>query len=330
MPGSIESRTSAKEINDDIAGRPTRAVFKCPNNLCDEQYKSFSALEKHQLSRACAAKRKNNESGMAYITRKYIGYFSASKTEDLTRHDRRSLFTNFEKVRVAIPSEEITRDESEAFFHTFEKGFALKRRKAGTVYNENQKSYLKKLFMFGEKSKKKYSHSEVAVMMRKETLSESSSKLRFTEQEWLDEYQIKYQFAKMAAQLKKENDVDTDGVIEASAVHEELENIDANERRQIVEDLALEMEAQQTTGYGGNTEQTHPWIINNFNICEIASDYIRKRGNNGAHIFSMSREDLRKTLEKCTDSKWRGKQSDAGEAFVDFVSKKCFCLTLTE
>ena len=261
MAGSTDPRTSAKDINDEVAGRPVKAVFKCPNPLCDEAYKSNAALEKHQLSRACAAKRKNQESGMGYVTRKYVGSFAASKEENFSRFERRSLLTNFKELHLAIPLEDIPRDKTFEP-HIFKEGFALKRRKAGTVYTKKQLSYLKGLFDFGERrNNKKYTYEEAVVMMRKATVDGDPTKLLFTEKEWLDEYQVKYQFAKMAAQLRRNEVTNPEALIDNSAIHAEIEEMDAEERNIIVDELAREMETLQDDGYGGNEEQDHPYIV---------------------------------------------------------------------
>ena len=112
-----------------------------------------------------------------------------------------------------------------------------------------------------KRSNKKYTYEEAVVMMRKATEDRDPTKLMFTEKEWLDEYQVKYQFAKMAAQLRRNEVTNPEALIDNSAIHAEIEEMDAEERNIIVDELAREMETLQDDGYGGNEEQDHPYIV---------------------------------------------------------------------
>ena len=69
--------------------------------------------------------------------------------------------------------------------------------------------------------------------------------------------------------------------------------------------------------------------INDYNICELAADFLRNRGGNASYVFSMTSDDLKNTLDAVTGKTWRGSDEAAGKVLVDFVRKKCICLTIT-
>ena len=69
--------------------------------------------------------------------------------------------------------------------------------------------------------------------------------------------------------------------------------------------------------------------INDYNICELAADFLRNRGGHASYVFSMTSDDLKNTMEAVTGKTWTGSDEDAGKVLLDFVRRKCICLTNT-
>ena len=199
---SLDSRTIA------VLGRTSvclRGKFLIPEHWKFNQvFQSYKDLEKHIISEACLAQRKQQESICQYMTCKYVNMFTAAKTEgDFSKKERRSLVTNFDQLYHEVLGEHLPRDEGFEHLQEFQMGFALKVRKKPTKYNQNQKDYLRKIFLNGERAGKKFQPEEISELMKHATKDGQPGQLRFSVSEWLTEAQIRYQLAKMTVQLKK-------------------------------------------------------------------------------------------------------------------------------
>ena len=259
---SLDSRTIA------VLGRTSvclRGKFLIPEHWKFNQvFQSYKDLEKHIISEACLAQRKQQESICQYMTCKYVNMFTAAKTEgDFSKKERRSLVTNFDQLYHEVLGEHLPRDEGFEHLQEFQMGFALKVRKKPTKYNQNQKEYLRKIFLDGEKAGKKFQPEEISELMKHATKDGQPGQLRFSVSEWLTEAQIRYQLAKMTVQLKNTGKIDLQEMVERSELHEAVEANDAQMERQQADNLHseinnLEMDVDE------NRPQCHPWIVSKF------------------------------------------------------------------
>lgn len=259
MPLNTTGLDSKQKPQVKITGQYT--LFRCKNHLCEEVFWTYKDLEKHLISEACLAHRKQQELICDYMKKQYASMFTASKSDEIySRKERRSLFTHFEDLKHEVPAEHLTRDETFQYTQDFKMGFALKVRKKQTKYNPNQLEYLQKLFLEGQRGGKKFQAPEIVEMMKRATRPGKPDELRFEVSEWLTESQIRYQLAKMTIQLKNTGEIELEAQVDRAQLHEAVEEADAQTLQRDAENLHTEV-SNLDFEVNENRPQSHPWIV---------------------------------------------------------------------
>ena len=123
-------------------------LWRCPNPKCHAEYRLYKNCVLHSLSQNCF--QKHTESSLGYAWRIYSEKYKISKYESLTPSQRRYMPTSFEDVQEIQLTPELQAMVMGAP-EVYKVGYALRKRKPPTVYDQDQISWVKDLFMAGEK-----------------------------------------------------------------------------------------------------------------------------------------------------------------------------------
>ena len=134
-----------------------KGIYYCTNSQCDGKYRTLTWYNKHILGENCFSK-KRSDSIMGYVEKKWIARYASAQFEKAnpSRSESRYMRTNVGiDLDVCGYFESFKRVSSEHKVK-FEMGFALKDFKDHTPRpNDDQKIFLKDLFMEGEEPGKR-------------------------------------------------------------------------------------------------------------------------------------------------------------------------------
>ena len=187
----IDELNDVSDQNIPTLDESESAIFDCPEDGCIAKFMTYGRLVNHIL-------RGVHELQPERVTMKdyALGLYSAHIEN--VQMDR-----IFQPLQDVIQEIESTDNNFDKTLEPLPQGWALPQKKTKTEYTDNVKTFLKDLFVDGEKTKRKFDPKQVAIMMESITVRlEGEDRPRFMPSELLNYRQIASYFSRKTARMR--------------------------------------------------------------------------------------------------------------------------------
>ena len=343
-PGTLETIKEGDENETD--GVPEEdeendlgVTFECPNELCDKSFKTNIEREEHCLSKQCTL------TVMEATSKLWTSQFSVKMFKNLSPQERQSMpffLTALEIIRILDSIERLLLD----FEPEFCEGFALRRKKPKSKFNQNQETFVLNQFKKGEFDKsKKVPAEEVVKRMRRVTVPDPKHPgqeiCMFKKSEWLTEAQVKGlygKFDRLRTEKGKKALLDTEEVLSANydhhAYHEDIAIL--AEKANEVLPLAEQDHPFEVAFYlhykikipSASTFFHFLFQVGDIPLCEIVREHeetkLSLRGD--TQLSNLTFKELQEVVRAVNKGRGTRSFADGQKLLINYVRKNCVCL----
>ena len=339
-PGSVEkvdeAATEKKEedlLPEEGEENDMGGTFQCPNELCDERFKTNLERELHCLSKQCSLTVKQ------YVSKLWTSQFSVSMFGNLTKQDKNAMpyfLTPYEVKKVIETIARLLLD----FEPVFCEGFALKKRKPNKKFTLDQEAFVKGEFDKGEaKKSRKVTPEQVVKRMRREKIPDPENPgqmiHRFGKSEWLTEAQVKglySKYDKLRTEKGKEATMSVDETTSLStnydhhAYHDAIANLvdQANEEQPISEQDHPFIVSKDTSGLIIVHSLKVIFQVGNNNVCDLVRQHQEKES--GSDLSTLPFKQLQTIVRALNNGKGTRSLVDGQKLVINYVKENCVCL----